>query len=182
MSNIDRICNYTERLLCFPPVTVWPSEAKSVRLPGDSVSAMKMPDGSDATPVAVYAACSAWPGVTTHNAPNGMPCLEDAPGAVALAESHPQAYWDIVLPKTAAMQEQGWVEFKSAEDVADRSEKKLLKITASLKGAVDLKTKAENVAIQFVNLETEVGTLKGWLANESRPKVKRAIQDRIKNV
>lgn len=177
---ISRICNFTERLLCFPPVTVWPDEAKPRRAPGESVSVMTMPDGSAAEPAAVYPAISAWPGVTTHNK-DGRPCLADAEGAVAVAESNPQAYWDIVIPKCQNLLAQGWVEFKGDSDKVDRAEKKILEITESLKDGVDLRTKSEAVAIKFVDLENDKGVLKGWLANESRPKVKVAIQNRIKN-
>lgn len=179
--SISKIVNRTERLFCFPPITVWPKEARSVRAPGDSVSQMQMPGGSLAEPAAVYPAVSAWPAlITTHNK-DGRPCLPEAEGAVAISESNPQEYWDIVIPKCQALIAQGMVEFLRDDQAAD-GEKAMRALEDKIRGGVDLKGKPDNIAIQFVDLENDKDMLKKWLANESRPKVKKAIQNRLANV
>ena len=172
---IDRVVNFTERLICLPPLTIWPAEAKAKRQPGETASVMTMPDGTEAVPVRVYGAIAAGPGVTKDLPEN------DAEGArlVPLSESHDQAYWDIVTAKAAKALKAGYCEFRGPAHKADKQEKELIEMQKRAALPIEIKDREQEDALKFVELEDDAETLKRWNGKEVRPKVKKAIAARI---
>lgn len=181
---VERILNRASakdagRVVCFPPLTRWPTEAKAKRSPGESASVMTMPDGSEAQPLRVYPSIVCLPGVTRDQegfAPHGTP--SHLVPRIPLTESHDAYYWEIVSVRAKKVLDTGLVELRYREQNKASDETDLQNLTDSAKRD-NLKQFDDKTSIDIVAETDDPNRLLTWKAEESRPRVKKAITARL---